>query len=182
MTFISHIWYLEGVFPSQYQHRESISAILLIPYSDHIGLVVTCQLKPGYHSLDIFKYNATYAAEQLALWENGQLSRWDDVLSSIAFLNWKQLVGDDTALLNLANQSFGNSTNVVDQAKLSFLSDYSVPQIEMVMSGSTTAASYPPQGDPLYGSDFVNIQGIHSKYIYHNFSLPATASGELVWL
>lgn len=126
-------------------------------------MIVTYQLKPGYHSLDIFKYNATYAAEQLALWENGQLSRYDVAISTIAFLNWKQLFGDDTAIVDLANEDFGNSTNVVDQAKLSFLSDYTVPQIEMTLSESTNARSYPAPDDPLYGSDFVNINGIASK-------------------
>lgn len=124
---------------------------------------VTYQLKPGYHSLDILKYNATYAAEQLALWENGQLSRYSDGIGSVAFLNWKQLLGDDTAIVDLANEDFGNSTNVIDQAKLSFLSDYTIPQIEMVLLESTNAPSYPPPGDPLYGSDFVSVIGIASK-------------------
>lgn len=124
---------------------------------------VTYQLKPGYTSSDIFKYNATYATEQLALWENGQLSRYDVTIPNIAFVNWEQILGDDTAIVDQAYQDFGNSTNVIDQAKLSFLSDYTVPQIEMTMSESTNARSYPPQGDPLYGSDFVNVQGIASK-------------------
>lgn len=124
---------------------------------------MTYQLKPGYKSLDIFKYNATYAAEQLALWENGQTSRYDVTIPNIAFLNWEQILGDDTAIVNKAYQDFGNSTNVIDQAKLSFLSDHTVPQIEITMSESTNARSYPPQGDPLYGSDFVNVQGIASK-------------------
>ncbi|KAK7718816.1 hypothetical protein SLS63_010422 [Diaporthe eres] len=124
------------------------------------NLQVTYQLKPGYKSLDIFKYNATYAAEQLTLWENGQPSRYDDGLTTIAFLNWKQLLGDDTAVVDLAIQDFGNSTNVIDQAKLSFLSDYSVPQIEMTLNEKTNTGSYPPPDDPLYGSDFVNINGI----------------------
>lgn len=124
---------------------------------------VTYQLKPGYNSHDIFKYNATYAAEQLTLWKNGDLSRYDAAIASVAFLNWKQLLGDDTALVDLANEDFGNSTNVIDQAKLSFLSDYDVPQIEMIMSESTNAPVYPSKNDPLYGSDFVTITGIASK-------------------
>lgn len=126
-------------------------------------MIVTYQLKPGYNSLDIFKYNATYAADQLALWENGQLSRYDVAITNIAFLNWKQLLGDDTAIVDLAYEEFGNSTNVIDQAKVSFLSDYTVPQIEMNMSENTNARSYPTPDDPLYGSDFVNINGIASK-------------------
>lgn len=126
-------------------------------------MIVTYQLKPGYKSLDIFKYNATYEAEQLKLWENGQPSRYDGAISDIAFLNWKQLLGDDTAMVDLAAQVFGNSTNVVDQAKLSFLSDYDVPQVEMTLSEKTNTAGYPSPDDPLYGSDFVNINGIVSK-------------------
>lgn len=113
--------------------------------------------------MDIFKYNATYAAEQLALWENGQPSRYSDALGNVAFLNWKQLLGDDTTIVDLANADFGNSTNVIDQAKLSFLSDYTVPQIEMILLETTNAPSYPPPGDPLYGSDFESVIGIASK-------------------
>lgn len=122
------------------------------------------QLKPGYNSLDIFKYNATYAAEQLALWKKGEFSRYDTGSASVGFLNWKQLLGDDTALVDLANEDLGNSTNVIDQAKLSFLSDYGVPQVEFVMSESMNGPVYPPPGDPLYGSDFVTITGIASKW------------------
>lgn len=131
--------------------------------SDHIGLGVTYQLKPGYTSLDIFKYNATYAAEQLDLWKNRQVSRYDVTIPSIAFVNWEQILGDDTALVGLAHEDFGNSTNVVDQVKLSFLSDYTVPQMEMIMNENTRAQSYPSLDDPLYGSDFVTIMGIASE-------------------
>lgn len=152
------------MFPSSHLNSRSfLSTIPLTLRSDHVGLPVTYQLKPGYHSLDIFKYNATYAAEQLVLWENGQPSRYDVTIPNIAFLNWEQILGDDTAIVDQAYQDFGNSTNVIDLAKLSFLSDYTVPQIEITMSESTNARSYPPQGDPLYGSDFVNVQGIASK-------------------
>lgn len=72
-------------------------------------------------------------------------------------------MGNDTAMVDLAVQDFGNSTNVIDQAKLSFLSDYDVPQIEMTLSEKTNTPSYPPPDDPLYGSDFVNINGIASE-------------------
>lgn len=125
---------------------------------------VTYQLKPGYNSLDIFKYNATYAAEQLALWKKSDFSRYDTAIASVGFLNWKQILGDDTALIDLAKEDFGNSTNVIDHAKLSFLSDYDVPQVEVIMSENTNGPVYPPMDDPLYGSDFVTITGIASKW------------------
>lgn len=66
-------------------------------------------------------------------------------------------------MIDLASQDFGNSTNVIDQAKLSFLSDYTTPQIEMILLESTNAASYPSPGDPLYGSDFVTFIGLASE-------------------
>ncbi|KKY37220.1 putative choline dehydrogenase [Diaporthe ampelina] len=156
---------LSGIGQKSVLDALGIEQVLDIPgvgenFQDHVGLPVTYQLKPGYNSLDIFKYNATYAAEQLDLWENRRLSRYGDAIASIAFLNWKQLLGDDTALVDLAYQDFGNSTNVIDQAKLSFLSDYTVPQMEMVMNENTNAQAYPSPDDPLYGSDFVTIMGI----------------------
>ncbi|KAL1853963.1 hypothetical protein Daus18300_011630 [Diaporthe australafricana] len=127
---------------------------------DHVGLQVTYQLKPGYHSLDEFLYNATYAAEQLALWEQNEVSRYDYTIPNIAFMNWKQLLGDDTAIVDLGHQALDNSTNVIDQAKLSFLQDYAVPQMEMTMGDVTIGPGYPSPGDPLYGSDFVSLLGI----------------------
>ncbi|POS71834.1 GMC oxidoreductase [Diaporthe helianthi] len=130
---------------------------------DHVGVGVTYRLKPGYNSLDILKYNATYAAEQLALWKKGEFSRYDTTISSVGFLNWRQLLGNDTALVDLAKKGFGNSTNAIDQAKLSFLSDYNVPQVEVIMSENTVGPLYPPLDDPLYGSDFVTILGIASR-------------------
>lgn len=72
-------------------------------------------------------------------------------------------MGDDTALVELAKENFRNSTNVIDQAKLSFLSNYDVPQIEMIMSENTNGPVYPARDDPLYGSDFVTITGIASE-------------------
>lgn len=125
-------------------------------YADHIGIAVTYQLKPNYHSLDIFQHNATYAAEQLALWKAGQFSRYDYTYNAIAFLNWNEVVGNDSALISLAHQAIGNSTNVIDQTKLSFLSDDSVPQIEMSFADGLIGG-YLPEDDPLYGSDFVGI-------------------------
>lgn len=112
------------------------------------------------------------------LWENRRLSRYGDAIASIAFLNWKQLLGDDTALVDLAYQDFGNSTNVIDHAKLSFLSDCTVPQMEMVMNENTNAQAYPSPDDPLYGSDFVTIMGIASKCICHDFDF----SNSICWM
>lgn len=108
-------------------------------------------------------YNTTYAAEQLALWEHNEWSRYDSTIPNIAFMNWKQLLGNDTAIVELAHQALDNSTNVIDQAKLSFLQDYAVPQMEMTMGDVTIGPGYPPEGDPLYGSDFVSLLGILSK-------------------
>ncbi|KAK2602260.1 hypothetical protein N8I77_008809 [Diaporthe amygdali] len=156
---------LSGIGQKSVLEGAGINQIIDLPgvgenLQDHVGVGVTYQLKPGYNSLDIFIYNATYAAEQLDLWENKHVSRYDYSISDIAFFNWKQLLGNDTAIVDLAVQAVGNSTNVIDQAKLSFLSDYAVPQMEMTMSDSTIGPTYPSPGDPLYESDFITPLGI----------------------
>ncbi|KUI63925.1 Pyranose dehydrogenase 3 [Cytospora mali] len=127
---------------------------------DHNGITISYQLKPNYTSLDTFRYNTTYAAEQLALWKDGQFSRYDTTYNSISFLNWQQIVGNDSTLTTLAQQAIGNSTDVTDKTKLSFLSDPSVPQIELILADGTIGAGYPSEDDPLYGSDFVSIAAI----------------------
>lgn len=132
---------------------------------DHYILGVGYQLKPGYTSLDSLKYNTAYVAEQFSLWQEGQISQYDETFSGISFLNWRQMLGNDSALINLAQQAIGNSTNVVDETKLSFLSDYTVAQVEMVFADGLIGPPYPAEDDPLYGSDFITIAGVSMRPI-----------------
>lgn len=105
-------------------------------------------------------YNTTFAAEQLALWQAGEVSRFEVTPSGIAFLTWPQITGgDDSKLVALAEDALGASSNVIDQAKLTFLSDYSVPQMELIIADSCLGP-YPAPDNPLYGADFVTLAPI----------------------
>lgn len=123
------------------------------------------QLKPEYTSSDILTYNTTYAAEQLALWKAGQVSRYDVTPNAVAFFNWPQLTGgNDSLLVALAQEAVGNSSNVIDQTKLSFLSNHSVPQMEVVVVDEFLGA-YLPSSDPLYGTSFVTLVPVFMRLL-----------------
>lgn len=147
------------------------------PPLDHIGFPVTFQLKPGYHSLDSLRYNSTYAAEQLALWEASQVSRYDSTgLHAIAFLTWPQLTAASAHLVALAQAALGQSTNVIDRAKLAFLSNPSVPQLELIFTdGSLNGYPLAP-ADPRYGTaDFVTISAIAMRPLSRGYVHVASA-------
>ncbi|KAJ4409166.1 hypothetical protein N0V82_009545 [Gnomoniopsis sp. IMI 355080] len=160
---------LSGIGKTSVLDAAGIEPILDLPgvgenFQDHIGVPITYQLKPGYHSLDILKYNTTYAAEQLALWEASKVFRYDQSFNAIAFLNWQQITGgNDSQLVALAHEALGNSSNVIDQTKLSFLSNYSVPQMELLLGDGSLGYLYPAVGDPLYGADFVSFIAIFMR-------------------
>lgn len=125
---------------------------------DHIRVQLVWQLKDNYTSLDKLIYNTTFAAEQLALWEDRQYSIYDELPNGISFLNYKQAFGNDSTLVDLAEQEFGNSTSVVDQKKLDFLSDDSVAKIEIVyLDGYLGSNSYPGPDSPDYGNNYLTL-------------------------
>jgi choline dehydrogenase-like flavoprotein len=126
---------------------------------DHIRIQSSFQLKDNYTSFDILRYNATYSDEQLALWRAGQYSMFDYTGSGYTYMNWAKAIGNGAAnLLTLAKQAVGSSTSVVDQKKLSFLSNPAVPQLEVIFSdGYTGVRGYPAAGTPLYGKGFFSL-------------------------
>lgn len=125
---------------------------------DHIRLENNYQLKDSYTSFDILRYNTTYAAEQLQLWKDGKLSLYDYTGSGYSFFNWKQAIGNDSTLKALAKATVGSSTNPASRKHLEWLSDPTIPQLEVIMSdGYTGLKGYPATGSPLYGKGFFSL-------------------------
>ena len=135
---------------------------------DHVRIVNTYQLRDNYTTPDILRLNATYAAEQLALWRQNETGLYDSTSSGYAYLQWDQIVDDDSSLVALANSS-ANTSNVIDTKKLQNLEDLSrlVPQAEVLFSdGYLGAKGYPVANSTLYGSSFFALIGV----LQHPFS------------
>ncbi|KAK4993384.1 hypothetical protein LTR66_006019 [Elasticomyces elasticus] len=148
---------------------------------DHIRIQNSYQLKPNYTSFDILKYNSTFAAEQLALYKNGERSMYDYTGSGYAYMTWQQALGNHENLTYLAKQA-ASSTSVVDQKKLSYLTTSLrsvVPQLEVIFSdGYTGVKGYPAKTSDLYGKEFFTlIAGIQHPFsrgsVHINSSNPA---------
>ncbi|KAJ6258502.1 hypothetical protein Dda_6545 [Drechslerella dactyloides] len=137
---------------------------------DHIYVSVAYRLKPGFTSFDSLTTNATYAAEQMALYQSGQPSAFDYNGSNFAFLNWNQILGTDAFMLRLAALA-ALPTSPVDQTKLSFLTNPAIkagiPQVEVLFAdGYTGTKGYPAAGSPAYGNQYITLLGI----LQHSFS------------
>jgi choline dehydrogenase-like flavoprotein len=125
---------------------------------DHIRIQSSYQLKDNYTSFDILRYNQTFAAQQLQLWRDDQFSMYDYTGSAYTFMNWAQAGNDSAALLAAAQAAVGTSTAPADVKHLAWLSDPTVPQLEVIMSdGYTGVKGYPAPGAPLYGKGFFSL-------------------------
>ncbi|KAJ1328213.1 choline dehydrogenase [Microdochium nivale] len=130
---------------------------------DHVRYQASYQLKEGFSGFDILRHNATYAAEQLALWRQNNVSLYDYTGSGYGFFNWEQVVDptESSTLSELAKASAGNSTSVVDKKKLEYLADLSIPQVEIIFSdGYTGFKGYPARGSPLFGQNYFTLLGV----------------------
>ena len=128
---------------------------------DHVRIQASYQLKSNFTSFDILRYNATAAAEQLALYNSGKKSLYDYTGSGYSFLTWDDVLGKAGAdeIIKLAVQAVGTSESPLDKTKLSYLQNSklrkSVPQLEVIFSdGYTGVKGYPAVGTPLYGQGF----------------------------
>ncbi|KAK3379704.1 hypothetical protein B0T24DRAFT_612682 [Lasiosphaeria ovina] len=135
---------------------------------DHVRVQATYQLKDGYTSNDRLRFDQAAAGEQMALFRAGQLSMFDYSLSSFAFTNWEQTVGETAAaaLTALATQpaapslASDPSAATVTAAKLAFLANAAVPQVELIYANANVGIKrYPLPDNPLYGQQFVTIMG-----------------------
>jgi len=122
---------------------------------DHIRIQSNYQLKEQFTGQDIFRSNATYAAQQLQLWVDNKLSLYDQTGTGYSFWTWKQAIGDDRKLIALAKAAVAASPSVAGKKHLEWMTDPTVPQLEIIMSdGYTGVKGYPAVGTPLYGKQF----------------------------
>ncbi|CZR51574.1 related to alcohol oxidase [Phialocephala subalpina] len=134
---------------------------------DHIRIQTSYQLKDNYTGVDHFRWNATYAAQQLQLWVDGKFSQYDYTGSAYTFQTWNQSMGNDSELVALAEAAARNSTFPAEKKKLEWMYDDSVPQLEIIMSdGYTGVKGYPAVNTSLYGKDFLSFIGV----VMHPFS------------
>lgn len=129
---------------------------------DHVRIVNAYQLHENYTTPDILRLNATYAAEQLALWKQNKTGLYDSTSSGYAYLQWDQILDDPSSLIASAKASVETS-NAIDEKKLENLKDKSkrVPQLEVLFSdGYLGAKGYPATSSPLYGSSFFALIGV----------------------
>ncbi|CAN9261985.1 unnamed protein product [Alternaria alternata] len=126
---------------------------------DHLRIQTTYELKPDVLGVDVLKYNTKLAAIELERWKRGQPSLYQYAGSCYGFLKWKQALGDDSKLVQLAMQS-ANMSNPVDRKKLELLTGHGsgAPDIEVVFSdGYIGTTGYPKNGTTGYGKQYVTL-------------------------
>ncbi|KAJ4011065.1 hypothetical protein NW752_007398 [Fusarium irregulare] len=123
-------------------------------YQDHLRTSNTYRLKKGYESFDpmIFDVEGTLAKKEFNLWLQNKVSWYDYTTSAYAFLNWAQISKKTGKhLTSLANDGFSSNGTVVDKKKLKWLSNPSIPQLELILEANYVgAAGYP-------GGNFITI-------------------------
>ncbi|EJD42612.1 alcohol oxidase [Auricularia subglabra TFB-10046 SS5] len=146
----------------------SIEPLLDLPgvgehLQDHIRVMNVYQLKPNITSVDQLIYNATFAAEQAALYDAGvRGGAYDYVGSAFAYMKWAQ------AGIDLGSGASSATDSPIDQKKLAYLKDPRVPDLELIYNdGYAGAKTYPAPGSPLYGQNFFTI----SAAVMHPFAL-----------
>ncbi|KAG5743589.1 hypothetical protein H9Q70_013701 [Fusarium xylarioides] len=125
-------------------------------YQDHLRTSNTYILKEGYESFDqmIFKSDGALAKEQFNLWLENKVSWYDYTSSAYAFLNRAQVSNDVQKKMNrLAKDGFAINGTVVDKKKLEYLSDPSIPQLELLLEANYVGA----QGYPGTSPNFITI-------------------------
>ncbi|GJC87226.1 dehydrogenase citC [Colletotrichum liriopes] len=154
---------LSGIGQPSVLNASGIEQVIDLPgvgenLQDHLRIQSSYQLKPNYTSFDILRSNATFAAEQLALWNAGEVSLYDYTGSGYTFSTWAQALGNDSRMVALAKEAAGEDPSIVDQQKLDFMSDPSIPQLEVIFSdGYTGVKGYPASTSPLFGKGFFTL-------------------------
>jgi choline dehydrogenase-like flavoprotein len=153
---------LSGIGQASVLSAAGITQLIDLPgvgenYQDHIRIQSSYQLKDNYTSFDTLK-NSTIAAQELAKWLAGEFSWYDYTASGYLFANWKQFVSNESQLLGLAEAAIGSSRHPSDRKKLGFMSNPTVPQLEIIFSdGYTGVKGYPAVGTPLNGKSFFTL-------------------------
>lgn len=145
---------------------------------DHVRVQISYELLNNYTSFDILKFNATFAAEQMALYNATEKSMYDYTASGYSYLNWSAILSPEdvdkmyTLALNASTTPL--TTSPFEQTRAEILLDYltnttkNVPQLEIIFSdGYTGVKGYPAPNTTQYGiQTFTLIAGIQ-----HAFSL-----------
>ena len=160
---------LSGIGNSSIITSAGVQPLLDLPgvgenLQDHIRIQNSYQLKPNYTSFDELRFNATFAATQLVLYNANQRSEYDYTGSGYSFLTWDQVQGAATQnLTSLAQQAAtADSNSSISQKKLNYLVNPTlkaqVPQLEIIFSdGYTGVKGYPPVNTTLYGQGFFTL-------------------------
>ncbi|KAH7114830.1 hypothetical protein EDB81DRAFT_734312 [Dactylonectria macrodidyma] len=143
---------LSGIGQAAVLAKAGVKQLLNLPgvgenYQDHLRTSNTYRLKEGYESFDpmIFESGGALATEQFNLWLQNKVSWYDYTTSAYGFLNWAQISNEtEKDLIGLAKDGFASNGTVVDKKKLEYLSDASVPQLELLLEANYVgAAGYP---------------------------------------
>ena len=172
-----------GIGNSTILDDAGISTIIELPgvgenLQDHFRIQTSYQLRQNYTSLDALRYNVTYAAEQLALYNAGQCSRYDYSSAAYIFATWNQITDNQTTanLNSLAQHAVANplTDQPIESIRSRILLDRlqnsttDVPQIETIFSDTYNGVKgYPAANSTLYGEDFFAL----ISAIQHPFSL-----------
>lgn len=152
---------LSGLGNSTILETADIKTIVDLPgvgenLQDHIRISTAYQLKDNYTSPDTLNLNATFAAEQLALYRQGEVSWYDETASGYAYMQWPDAGLDQAHFVDLAKRST-DPDNPVDRMKLDHLRNLAkrIPQLEVLFSdGYLGNKGYPMQNSSLYGKQF----------------------------
>ncbi|KAF4918553.1 Dehydrogenase citC [Colletotrichum viniferum] len=154
---------LSGIGQASVLNSSGIAQVIDLPgvgenLQDHLRIQSSYQLKPEYTSFDILRSNSTYAAEQLALWNAGEVSLYDYTGSGYTFTTWAQALGNDSQMVALAKEAAGEDPSKVDAKKLEFMTNPAIPQLEVIFSdGYTGIKGYPASTSPLFGKGFFTL-------------------------
>ncbi|KAH9231900.1 GMC oxidoreductase [Colletotrichum gloeosporioides 23] len=154
---------LSGIGQASVLNSSGIAQVIDLPgvgenLQDHLRIQSSYQLKPEYTSFDILRSNTTYAAEQLALWNAGEVSLYDYTGSGYTFTTWAQALGNDSQMVALAKEAAGEDPSKVDAKKLEFMTNPAIPQLEVIFSdGYTGVKGYPASTSPLFGKGFFTL-------------------------
>ncbi|KAF4924242.1 Dehydrogenase citC [Colletotrichum fructicola] len=154
---------LSGIGQASVLNSSGIAQVIDLPgvgenLQDHLRIQSSYQLKPEYTSFDILRSNTTYAAEQLALWNAGEVSLYDYTGSGYTFTTWAQALGNDSQMVALAKEAASEDPSKVDAKKLEFMTNPAIPQLEVIFSdGYTGVKGYPASTSPLFGKGFFTL-------------------------
>jgi len=144
-----------GIGQSAVLNAAGITPMLDLPgvgenYQDHIRASVSMKLKDGMDTFDPLMNDPTgaNATGELQKWKNGVKSLYEYTTSAYGFMTWNQVGSSAKQAVVAAAQAACSSTNVIDQQKLAFLQDSTVPDVELIFEANYFGAyGYPGTGN-----------------------------------